>query len=359
MIRTPLRKLMQIGAISGAPAVEDTATGNPLTFLTDLARTLKSLLIPFTPIQSGSGDPSPQNVRPIVPWNGLKVWNGGKNLFDASAYPFTNGSYVSGSNGDVGASASYKATRSFVPCESIAGKTVVLNKRPGGYQPGIAFYSDSSLSAFISGKINNDGTAGTPISFTVPSNAKYMRFTVPASATDIQIEVGNTATAYEPYKPITETDISFPSPVYGGEHEAVSGKLLNNYEGHVTTWGAIKGERTQGGYRQGVITFDNEIPVSGQSGSGQINQRCNIAKYQWDDFNGTSHFYTAEQDGAYVARILLPDDTPDETEIVVIAKLKTPVEITLTPSQITALKGENTIWSDADGSMTVTYLKKG
>ena len=36
-----------------------------------------------------------------------------------------------------------------------------------------------------------------------------------------------------------------------------------------------------------------------------------------------------------------------------------PQEITLTPQQITALIGNNTIWSDADGSMTATYLKKG
>lgn len=231
--------LLFLAGASGK-AVEATATGNPLTFLTDLAKPLKSLLIPFTPVQSGSGDPSPQNVRPIVPWEGLKVYHSG---------------------------------------------------------------ADTS----------------NPI----------------------------------------ETDISFPSPVYGGEHEAVSGKLLNNYEGHVTTWGAIKTDRTSGGYRQGVITFENEIPVSGQSGASGTYQKCNIAKYQWDDFNGTSHFYTAGQDGAYVARILLPDDTPDETEIVVIAKLKTPQEITLTPEQITALKGENTIWSDANGDCSVTFLKKG
>ena len=75
-----LETLMMLRGIKGK-AIEAQATGNPLTFQTDLARPLKSLLIPFTPKQSGSGDPSPQNIRPIVAWDGVKVFGGGKNIF--------------------------------------------------------------------------------------------------------------------------------------------------------------------------------------------------------------------------------------------------------------------------------------
>ena len=82
MIRTPLRKLLMLGSLSGSPAVEDIATGNPVTFLTDLARPLKSLLIPFTPQQEGTGDPSPSNIRSIIPWDGLTVFGGGKNILE-------------------------------------------------------------------------------------------------------------------------------------------------------------------------------------------------------------------------------------------------------------------------------------
>lgn len=71
-------ELLLFGAASGGKAIEATATGNPLTFLTDLAKPLKSLLIPFTPIQQGTGDPSPTNVRNILPWDGLTVKHGGK-----------------------------------------------------------------------------------------------------------------------------------------------------------------------------------------------------------------------------------------------------------------------------------------
>ena len=55
---TGYKRLLALAALSGGAApVERTATGNPLTFQTDLSKPLKSLLIPFTPVQSGTGDP--------------------------------------------------------------------------------------------------------------------------------------------------------------------------------------------------------------------------------------------------------------------------------------------------------------
>ena len=66
--------LLFLAGASGVKGVEDTATGNPLTFLTDLAMPLKSLVANFLPIQS-SGTPSPDNVLPITGWTGLDVWH--------------------------------------------------------------------------------------------------------------------------------------------------------------------------------------------------------------------------------------------------------------------------------------------
>lgn len=60
------RGIMGLNGGAGIPVITATATGNPLTFETDLARPLKSLVIPFTPIQEGSGNPSPINIRPFI-----------------------------------------------------------------------------------------------------------------------------------------------------------------------------------------------------------------------------------------------------------------------------------------------------
>ena len=75
---TGLKKLLMWKASGGAgpvaPLVEATASGNPATFTTDVIRPLVACTISFTPVQDGSGDPSPENVRPISGWDGVSVF---------------------------------------------------------------------------------------------------------------------------------------------------------------------------------------------------------------------------------------------------------------------------------------------
>ena len=74
-----LRKLLYLkAAIPGDELVEATATGNPATFTTDVKKALKGLVIPFKPVQSGSGDPAPDNVRDITGWTGLHIYKSGE-----------------------------------------------------------------------------------------------------------------------------------------------------------------------------------------------------------------------------------------------------------------------------------------
>lgn len=57
--------------------VEITKTGNPISIETNLAQNALDLQISFSPKQSGSGTPSPDNVRPIVPWTALTLTKNG------------------------------------------------------------------------------------------------------------------------------------------------------------------------------------------------------------------------------------------------------------------------------------------
>ena len=222
--------LLFLAGASGK-AVEDTATGNPVTFLTDLAKPLKSLLIPFTPVQSGTGDPSPDNIRSIVPWDGLTVYNSGADT----------------------------------------------------------------------------------------SNP-------------------------------TETDVVFPSPVYGGEYEVVSGKLTVKRVGIFKKWKDGTNPAVGTSYTRKTFNFD----VSVKDVSTYAYQRCNVAPQDWST-DAKTHFYIDENK----AYLWLPTDTDGELEVQFVAVLVTPQEIQLTPQQINAIKGDNTIWSDANGECEVTYLKKG
>lgn len=58
----------------GAPAIYDTASGAIASFDDGAdGMPLKSLTVNVEPVQSGSGDPSPTNVRPISGWTGANV----------------------------------------------------------------------------------------------------------------------------------------------------------------------------------------------------------------------------------------------------------------------------------------------
>ena len=46
---------------------------------------IRSLKVHFSPKQEGSGDPSPENVREIVGWDGVVARQSGKNLFNIHA----------------------------------------------------------------------------------------------------------------------------------------------------------------------------------------------------------------------------------------------------------------------------------
>ena len=69
------------------PLQEFTATGNPATFLTNIAKPLAGLLIPFSPVQTGTGDPAPDNVRPITGWTGLNIYHSGEDTSNPDTIP--------------------------------------------------------------------------------------------------------------------------------------------------------------------------------------------------------------------------------------------------------------------------------
>lgn len=58
-----------------------TATGAVASFSTDMAVPLKQCQFGIEPVQSGTGDPSPSNVRPISGWTGAKVTRCGLNQY--------------------------------------------------------------------------------------------------------------------------------------------------------------------------------------------------------------------------------------------------------------------------------------
>lgn len=82
------------------PHLESPTPANPLTFKSNMTTKLKEEKVYFTPIQEGTGDPSPDNVRPILGWDGVTLNVNGTTItipFPQTIY----GGYVDLVNGEV------------------------------------------------------------------------------------------------------------------------------------------------------------------------------------------------------------------------------------------------------------------
>ena len=77
-----LKKLMWLKAATGESPAYETISGAVASFETKRAAPLQSLIVNIDPVQSGTGDPSPTNVRPISGWEGLHVYASGADTSD-------------------------------------------------------------------------------------------------------------------------------------------------------------------------------------------------------------------------------------------------------------------------------------
>lgn len=215
------RRVMMAGGFS-----EDTATGNPLTFQTNLAKPLKSLLIPFTPIQA-SGTPSPSIVLPITGFSGVTVNRCGRNLFDKNNQKT---GYLINSSGEEKSSSSGWNISNYIP---VFGQTEIT------YQ-GLTTVGSAPRSAWYDNNLNVISVFKQAVgvnTIEVPPNAYYIRFSVvhqTGGAFDddvFMVEYGETASAYEPY---TGNSYSVTFPALGKNLFDKNNGVLDNSWTNVT-----------------------------------------------------------------------------------------------------------------------------
>lgn len=258
---------------------------------------INSAVFSIVPVQSGSGDPSPDNIRPITGLTGANICRTGKNLYDEVTYPLGSG-YVNAITGDTRSNSSWKRTDEYIPCEMLRGKRITINTlETTSLSAGLAFYDNTKT--YISGVLCIEYAGG----FVVPSNASYLRFTVPVGTINVQMEFGTENTSYEPYQTPTTAalDWSDYGTIYGGYVDITNGTL--------------------------VITH------------------ANIASYDDEEINEP---WISSMD-AYS-----PGATPT-TGAQVVYPLKPPIEISIPAVPIEILDGVNNIWSDVLTIKKLTY----
>lgn len=364
--QTPLRRMMMFqGLTGGLPLNKYTATGNPLTFDTNVEKPLKSLLIPWTPTQSGTGDPSPTNVRPISGVSGVNVTRCGKNLFDKDAV--THEKYLNSSGVETASPSGYDwCITDYIPVIG-NGKITYKNIGATGSAPYSAWYTaDKTLISTF--KQHGSTTDHTEHTTSVPETAKYVRFSMLNSGTNLNdfiVALGESIGDYVAYTGNTVSVVfpAEPGTVYGGLLSLKTGVLAATHKS-VTFTGA---ESEEWAYDSGRFYNLSLTDAKGVK-SARKEVLANIGKYM---DSGSAEYcvflYTTSNDVKQLmyyppSGMTEPSDFKtwlSEHNLQVVYELARTKALLLTPEQINTLIGTNTIWTDTNGTNEAVYLKKG
>ena len=353
---------------------EKTVSGDVVSISDAVDAPVSDLTAAIVPVQSGSGDPSPENIRPISGWTECKVTRAGSNLLHNYPARTTSGITFEYDNTQNCYRIYGTPTNTFVSSYCIGGGAVFIetNLFPNveyifsmtGDVPAMVkkiqlevLYDDNTSDLFL---------AGVPFTLQKESTRQRVRWYDnnnvgpefnSANTYDIklytQLELGSAATAYEPYRGDTYT-VTFGSAgtVYGGTLDVTTGTLTVTWAiVDLGTLDWIKFSVTQGNLFRSARVADSAhvynstnficsnyaTTTSAARANGTISAGVNK---QFDIIDNS--FSDAAAFKAAMSGVQL------------VYELATPIVYDLTPVEIRTLAGQNTIWADT-GDVTVTY----
>ena len=318
-------------------------SGEIVTFEPDSNETIKSLTATIVPRQSGSGTPSPENIRPISGWESVETSVCGKNLLDPQSKTEYNANTWR-----------WHYTDGYVLKKNVSYNFSWGNKGDNSFNIYLYIQDYETGSNYNAG---NNRTSYTPTEDIKVKFQAYYSGGIPADAV-FQLELGTTATEYEPYTATTHTT-SLGRTVYGGTVDVVKGQLVDNMaivDLGTLNWSYV----TQSGNERFYATIPAK-PTSNYTDVANIvcekylaTSYANVFVHAFDKIisigtNGYIYLY----DSAYT----------DATElkaamngVQLCYELATPTTHTLTPQTINTLAGVNNVWVDS-GSVDVVLTE--
>lgn len=338
-----------------------TATGNPVTITTAQAGGAKSAIVTFSPKQSGTGDPSPSNIRPFILWDGLELTRTGKNLLKNKATTATVNGVTFTVNDDgtinVDGTASaradfyiYGASSTYESLNIPSGDYIVSGGQTGasGVEAYIIKNGGGTESFSYSDKnITIDATKGYRMLFRVTNGTTVNNVTVMPM---IRLSTVTDPT-FAPYNSETYT-VTFESPIAGGEYDFVSGKgsfELGYKDLGDITWIAYSGGA--GNIYASRLT-DKAGGVSNLVCSAYANTTATLSNMPDKSIKGVANdniIYIRDTDYSTAA-----DFIAALSGVQCVYELATPTEISLTPADVELNKGTNVVSTDGD-TVQVTY----
>lgn len=319
---------------------------------------MDSVVVSIDPVQSGSGDPSPDNVRPISGWSEVNVQRTGKNLLDADSnlanYKQSDGSYHI-------TSSAIPNTRFYFP-SSLVGKQVTISAKLKSTDITNMRVCAAINNVLIDGNFVNGTTFAQSKLTVVPMRtADYIRFDYSANGggglgvKDLQLEFGDAATDYESYQTIQFVNIQLGQTVYGGTLDVVSGVLTVDKK--IIDGGTVQWNRLEDGKFYSATITDAK---AGRLDYGYDLVICSIYKtVNMASLASIPNCSISMDNGKHIqiSDDRFTDKPSFETAmsgVQFVYDLATPLTIQLTAHEIRSLLGSNNVWADT-GDTEVTY----
>lgn len=359
---------------------------------------LKTCTISITPIQTGSGDPSPSNVRSISGWTGARVTNAGKNILPltldgikaaATAGTWSGNVYTAGGltfsihTNEEGYVTSIEVNGKSTESTgmTLIGSTDRLNLRPGNYTlngctggQGGANYT-YYLWATGYGSTVAQAVSSATVTITKPKQNLQIGISVNTEITMDHVMIypmlrpeADTVATFEPYRG-TIHDFAWESEagtVYGGTLDVLTGTLTADRVCKTLAGTDIQargGSTTAAGdYRFYCTAATSEgilLPPNAQTAADVLCSVASAIPHGDSSLHGVSinradsRIYLHIQDCGQMT-IAQFRAWVDANSVQVSYRLAAPITYQIAPQIVTVLEGQNNIWADC-GDTTVEY----
>lgn len=348
-----------------------TVSGNVATFLSADKSPITSLKCNFLPIQSGSGDPSPSNVRPITGWTGLTAYMG------ASDYKIT---YSTGT------------TTSFGVTFNITNDGyITADGTPTSYSSCNYGYIDvdgtETIYGYIAGSLNNItwnkpslfDSNGTAIATSLPDSAltlgldlsqfqdvKKVLIKLKRNMNDIKMSGGAYILIKKNTQAIPVAIQKTFDTVYGGYVDLVTGNIVRTHICKSLTsvkLADISSITASGDHIRFWIHFVNGLFNSGNPISDKLKNGLYLGTGDYEWAYGNEYPNSFWMRVPYGVEGGIQEATNEsilewlQNNPIQVACKRTFADIvaTLTPTELKALVGANNAWSTTNSITEVTY----
>jgi hypothetical protein len=316
------------------------------------------------------------NICPISGWTGAKVSRTGKNLLDYSVFQqYANWSDSIVTYGNYQTSIGNKGY--LLPVVSGMTYTVSLGISSSSF-PTFCYIcrangNDTSerVRAFTTGSFSTASITFTAESgwiyyVRIGSLASESAFTTQMEkVSSAQLELGSTATDYEPYQGDTY-DITFPSEagtVYGGTLDVVNGVLTVDRAMEVLDGDEDWDTYNPDNYDSYCFVMNKQTKKVGsllsicneyKNVSGAWSSGGNNVFGVFSDHSSLTRWYFTRPTSTFEKNVTAWKAWLAENPLHIVYPLATPITYQLTPPAITLLRGNNNIWADC-GNITMKY----